>query len=190
MGRLASAARTALPWAIALLCAALPGCAPADAAKPVEESAAARLEQLADLDGPSIDAVAAALEERVDTDAYGVDAGEFCRSWLSGFDYEILGARVEGDRAEVAVDVTCRSMDAALALFALSFSEYRSGEEFRASTAEEAVERTGELILEAVRLAPFETTALALPYELRDGEWAPAEGFEEQLARALTATSR
>lgn len=180
------AAGALLAPAIALAC--LAGCAPAGASeRAVEERAAAELEGVADLDGPAFEAAAASLSARAGTERYGVDAAEFCRELLAGLSFEVRGADVDGARATVHVDVTRKSMGRAMPSFAAAFAEYRGSDAFLSATPEEAAERTGELILEAVREAPLETVAAELPFELEGGSWVPAEGCEDELARALAA---
>lgn len=174
--------------ALALAPTCLAGCAAAEASeRAVEEQAAAELEEVARLDGPAFDALEASLSERAGTERYGVDAGEFCRELLSGLSFEVRGADVGGARATVSVEVTRKSMDDATASFAASFAEYRGSGAYLSGTPEEAVERTGELILEAVREAPLETVPAELPFELENGSWVPAEGCGEELARVLAA---
>lgn len=180
------AAGAILACALAISCFA--GCAPADASeRAVEERAAAELEEVARLDGPAFDAAAASLSARAGTERYGVDAAEFCRELLSGLSFEVVGADVDGARATASVEVTRKSMDDAAAAFAAAFAEYRGSDAFLSDTPEEAVERTGELILEAVREAPSETVPARLPFALEGGSWEPAEGCADELARALAA---
>ncbi|WP_101721040.1 hypothetical protein [Eggerthella timonensis] len=180
------AAGALLACAIALAC--LAGCAPAGASeRTVEQRAAAELEEAARLDGPAFDAAAAALSARAGTERYGVDAAEFCRELLAGLSFEVRGADVDGARATVRVDVTRKSTDGALLSFAAAFAEYRGSGAFLSDTPEEAAERTGELILEAVREAPLETVAAELPFELEGGSWEPAQGYGEELSRVLAA---
>lgn len=181
------AASTLLAPVLVLAC--LAGCAPACASeRAVEECAAAELEGVARLDGPAFDAAAAALAEQAGTERYGVDAAGFCRELLTGLSFEVVGADVDGARATVLVDVTRKSMGRAMPSFAAAFAEYRGSDAFRSAAPEEAVERTGELIMEAVAEAPLETVSAELPFDLEGGTWVPAESYGDELLRALTSS--
>lgn len=165
--------------------AGLTGCGEAPE-EVIRKGVTEELESIKNLDQSALDEImAGAGAANAGLDQYGIDMEEFCRTWLSGFDYSVDDVKVDGDNATATVTITCKSLMEGINVFSDKVTELSNDPEAMSMTSEEVNQKLGSLLMESIGEAPAETNTVDLPYVLNGNTWEPGAGFDAALSQAF-----
>jgi len=167
----------------AILGMTIVGCSGKSSEDVIREGVTQQLEEVKDFDDETIKSLSSATA--VDLSEWGIDIEEFCRTWLSDYDYKVEDVVVDGDDATVKVSITNKSLGDALTTWFDDLTERSADEAIAAMSDEERYELVGSSLMEAIKAAPSKTNSVELPYKLENNVWTPGTGFETLLTDAF-----
>lgn len=184
---ISSGLRVALVGVVALVLAAgLVACGGKSNEEVIREGVTQEFESIKNLDDATLDEILGGFTESADLSEYGIDNAEFCKSWLSGFDYTVDDVVVDGDNATVTVSVTIKSLEEALTNWQSKMEELAGSEEYASMTTEDLYAAIGTSLMESLDTASMSNETVELPYTLNGNTWEPGAGFDAALAQAFT----
>lgn len=119
--------------------------------------------------------------------AYGIDATDFVKNYLDGFDYEILGVAVDGDKATATCTVTVKSLNQFYDKFAAAINKLDYNE--LANLSEDKLnKKLGELVTKCLSdVTPQKSGEFSIDLEKDGSTWGYADGVDDVISEVLTA---
>lgn len=189
-----TAKKSLTKWALLVLTAALAAtmlagltaCGGESAEDVIRKGVTEELESIKNLDQAALDEImAGAGAADAGLDEYGIDMEEFCRTWLTGFDYSVDNVTVDGEKATVTVTITCKSLMEGVNIFMDKVTALTEDPEAMSQSMDELNQQMGTMLMEAIGEAPAETNTVDLPYVLNGNTWEPGAGFDTALGQAF-----
>lgn len=144
------------------------------------------LESIKNLDQSAIDEImAGAGSTGTELEQYGIDMEEFCRTWLSGFDYTVDDVKVDGDNATATVTITCKSLMDGITIWTEKATEAAQDPDIMSLPSDELNKKLGSMLTESMGEAELQTNTVTLPYALNGNTWEPGAGFDSALSQAF-----
>ena len=155
--KIAIAGMMALVMALSL---SLVGCGKSDE-EVLKEAISAEFESMKRLDDKAMAELQAGTKG-ADFSQFGMTADDFYKGWLTGFDYNVDGVVVDGNKADVSVTLTCKPMAGIL----------------------EAYSVDGDMAA-AMKATRAETKSIVLPYTKSGNTWTPGVAYNDELMKVL-----
>ncbi|MDR1014373.1 MAG: hypothetical protein LBL86_05270 [Coriobacteriales bacterium] len=115
-------------------------------------------------------------------ESVGIDPSELVSTWIDGFDYSIGAVTVTGDTATVELSITCKQLSPAITA---ATDALMADESIAELSSDEVTQKTGEAIMDALRAAQPETTAVTIECEKVGNLWTEGASAENAYMSAI-----
>jgi hypothetical protein len=115
-------------------------------------------------------------------ESVGIDPSELVTTWIDGFDYSIGEITVTGDTATVELTITCKKLSPAITA---ATDVLMADESIAELSSDEVTQKTGEAIMDALKTAQPESTAVTIECEKIGNLWTEASSAENAYMSAI-----
>lgn len=116
----------------------------------------------------------------------GIDMKEFVKTYLSGFDYRIEDVAVTGDKADVQLELTCKSFKACEDAISDAAAKLADDSASDGLSRSEYLNKLGDVVIGAIAsVQPTQADGVMLECELTGTTWAPTDAGLQSLYGAM-----
>lgn len=116
----------------------------------------------------------------------GVDMKEFAKTYLNGFDYQIDDVAVDGTKAQVQLELTCKSFKSCEKAITDETQSLTNDPSSARLSQSELMNKLGYAVISAVAtVQPTQIDSVMLEYELKDNTWTPTDAGLKSLYGAM-----
>jgi hypothetical protein len=116
----------------------------------------------------------------------GLGSQDLISAWTEGFSFEVGEITVDGDKADVAITITCKQLGTAVTTATEKIMSESAS--FENMTEEEITKKMGETILDELKQSSPVTTDITIHCTKTGNEWNIDEDATSEYARALAGS--